>query len=140
MAQEESSKYKILLVDDYPPVRRMIKAIIEKTPDLQVIGELSDGRRILEFLRKHPVQMVLLDVSMPRLGGFEATRRVKKNYPEVQILIMTIHNYKEYVDRALYLGAKGYLLKEEMDEELLRAIAALRQGGTFISPRVSGLS
>jgi len=139
MTNENSLKYNILLVDDYPPVRRMAKAIIEENPDLQVIGELNDGREILKFLNESPAHMVLLDISMPFLGGFETTRKVKKNYPDVKVLILTIHNYKEYAEQALSMGAEGYLLKEEMGDELLPAITSLRQGGTFISPRVSSI-
>ena len=131
------NKYKILLVDDYPPVRRMIKEIIEAHPDLQVVGELNDGWELLKYLEKSPANLVLLDISMPNLGGFEATLRIKENYPEVKVLILTIHKYKEYADRALALGAEGYLLKEEADEQLLSAISSLRQGETFISPRLS---
>lgn len=139
MANENSNKYNILVVDDYAPVRRIMKAIIEGTEDLKVIGELSDGRDILKFLKESPAQMVLLDISMPFLGGFEATRKVKKNFPDVKVLILTIHNYKEYAEQALSFGAEGYLLKEELGDELLPAITSLRQGETFISPRVASM-
>ena len=127
-------KYNILLVDDYVPVRRMIKEIIEANPEMQVIGELNDGREVLKFLQKSPPNMILMDISMPNLGGFEATRKVKEGHPEVKVLILTIHKYIEYAQQALSLGAEGYLLKEEVDDELLPAISCLRKGGTFISP------
>jgi DNA-binding NarL/FixJ family response regulator len=134
MTRKDAYKYNILLVDDYPPVRRMIKEIIEANPDMQVIGELNDGRDVLKFLEESPAQMILMDISMPHLGGFEATRKVKEDHPEVKVLILTIHKYIEYAEQALSLGAEGYLLKEEVDEELLPAIGCLRRGGTFISP------
>lgn len=127
-------KYNILLVDDYAPVRRLIKEIIEANPDMQVVGELNDGRDVLKFLNKSPANLVLMDISMPNLGGFEATRKVKKDYPEVKVLILTIHKYIEYAQQAMSLGAEGYLLKEEVDDELLPAISCLRKGGKFISP------
>ncbi len=130
-------KYNILLVDDYVPVRRMIKEIIEANPDMQVIGELNDGREVLKFLKESPANLVLMDISMPNLGGFEATRKVKKDHPEVKVLILTIHKYVEYAQQAMSLGAEGYLLKEEVDDELLPAISCLRKGGTFISPRLA---
>ncbi len=117
-----------------PPVRRMIKEIIEANPDMQVIGELNDGRDVLKFLEESPAHLVLMDISMPNLGGFEATRKVKEDHPEVKVLILTIHKYIEYAEQAMSLGAEGYLLKEEVDDELLPAISCLRQGGTFISP------
>lgn len=131
---KDAYKYNILLVDDYRPVRRMIKEIIEASPDLRVIGELDDGRDVLKFLEESPAHIILMDISMPHLGGFEATRKVKKDHPEVKVLILTIHRYKEYAERAMSLGAEGYLLKEEVGDELLWAITSLRQGGTFISP------
>ncbi|MCL4502303.1 MAG: response regulator transcription factor [Deltaproteobacteria bacterium] len=127
-------KYNILVVDDYAPVRRMVKEIIKGNPDLQVIGELSDGRELLKFLKKAKAHLILLDISMPNLGGFEATQEIKKSHPEVKVLILTIHKYMEYAERAMSLGAEGYLLKEDVGDELLPAISSLRQGRTFISP------
>jgi DNA-binding NarL/FixJ family response regulator len=137
MAKKISSKYKILLVDDCPAVRRVVKKIIGANPELQVIGELGDGLDLLDFLSRSKTQLVVLDISMPFLDGFEATRLIKQGYPKVKILILSIHDYREYVERALSFGAEGYLLKEEADEELLPAISLLRQGQTFISPRLS---
>jgi DNA-binding NarL/FixJ family response regulator len=133
----DSGKYNILLVDDYPPVRRAIRRIIEANPEFQVVGELNDGLELLKFMKKSPAHLVVLDISMPHLGGFEAALRLKRVHPEVKVLILTIHNYKEYLDRALFVGAEGYLLKEEVDEELLPAITSLRQGEKYISSRIS---
>jgi DNA-binding NarL/FixJ family response regulator len=133
MVSGNSNKYKIILVDDYPPVRRMVKALIEANPELQVVGELSDGSALMQFLETSSAQMVVLDISMPFMSGFEATRRVKKGYPEVKVLILSIHNYKEYVERAISAGAEGYLLKEQAGDELLAAITSLRAGQSYIS-------
>jgi DNA-binding NarL/FixJ family response regulator len=91
----------------------------------------------LEFLEKSSAHMVVLDLSMPNLGGFAASRLVKQDYPDLKILILTIHKHKEYVEEAIASGAEGYLLKDEMDEELLPAITALRKGGRFISAQLS---
>jgi len=137
MAAKASLKYNILLVDDYAPVRRVLRKIIEANPDFQVIGEVSNGRELLRFLKRVPANLVVLDITMPEMTGFEAARRLKRDYPEVKVLVLTIHAYKEYVDWALSLGAEGYLLKEEADEELLPAITCLRQGRTYISSRIS---
>ena len=136
MTIKDAYKYNILVVDDYPPLRRMVKEIIEASPDLQVIGELNDGQELLKFIKKSQAHLILLDISMPNLGGFEATRKVKQDHPEVKVLILTIHQYKEYAERARSLGAEGYLLKDEIDDELLPAITSLRQGGTYFSPRL----
>lgn len=130
------TKYNILLVDDYPPVRRVVKEIIETSPELQVVGEVSDGRDLLSFLEKSLPEMVLLDIAMPHLNGVEATRRVKADYPDVKILIVTIQDCKQYMQRTMSLGAEGYLLKDDVADELLPAITSLRQGKTYISPRL----
>ena len=137
MAVIKLCKYKILLVDDYPPVRRMIREIIEAELDLQVVDEFNDGLELLKYLKTEPAHLILMDISMPKLGGFEATLKIKENYPEVKVLILTMHKSKMYLERAMALGAEGYLLKEEMDEQLLSAINSLRRGETFISPRLS---
>jgi DNA-binding NarL/FixJ family response regulator len=131
MVSGNSSKYKILLVDDYPPVRRMVKGLIEANPELQVVGELNDGPALMQFLKTSPAQMVVLDISMPFMNGFEATRRVKEGYPEVKVLILSIHNYKAYEERAISAGAEGYLLKEQAGDELLPAITSLRAGQSY---------
>ena len=136
MTRKDAYKYNILVVDDYPPVRQLVKEIIEAGTDLQVIGELNDGLELLKFLEKSQAHLILLDISMPNLGGFEATRKIKQDHPEVKILILTIHEYLEYAKRAMSLGAEGYLLKDEIDEELLPAITSLRQGGTYFSSRL----
>jgi DNA-binding NarL/FixJ family response regulator len=95
-----------------------------------VTGELQDGLELMEALYKHKPQMVILDISMPHLGGIEATRLIKASHPDIKILILTLHNRREYVDQARLAGAEGYLLKDEVDKELLSAIEMLRQGGT----------
>ncbi|MGP8051654.1 MAG: response regulator transcription factor [Desulfobaccales bacterium] len=133
MRSGKSRQYKILLVDDYPPVRRMVKALIESNPEFLVVGELSDGAALMKSLEKSAAQMVILDISMPFMSGIEATRRVKEDHPEVKVLILSIHNYKEYVERALSAGAEGYLLKEQAGDELLPAITSLRAGQSYIS-------
>ena len=136
MTRKGARKYNILVVDDYPPVRRIVKEIIEASPDLQVIGEFNDGRELLKNINKSQVHLILLDISMPKLGGFEATRKVKQDHPEVKVLILTIHKYLEYAERAMSLGAEGYLLKDEIDVELLPAITSLRRGGTYFSSQL----
>jgi DNA-binding NarL/FixJ family response regulator len=136
MDKNDSFKYNILLVDDHAPVRGAVKKIIEASPEYKVIGELNDGRALLKFLEKSPAHLVVLDISMPNMGGFEATWKIKQNYPDVKVLILTIHKYREYVERAMSVGAEGYLLKEEIGDELLPAITSLRQGGTYFSSQL----
>ncbi len=126
--------YEILLVDDHPLVRLGVKRIIEENSDLKVVGELRNGMELLEFLKANVPHLIILDVSMPHMGGIEATRMIKASHPEIKILILTLHNRPEYLDQARLAGADGYLLKEEVDKELLSAIGSIRQGRTYLSP------
>jgi len=126
--------YEILLVDDHPLVRQGIKTIIAEKSELAVVGELQDGLELLDCLKSRLPQMVILDISMEPLGGIEATRLIKSSHPEIKVLILTLHNHREYVKQARLAGAEGYLLKDDANKELLPAIEALRQGGTFLSP------
>jgi two-component system, NarL family, response regulator NreC len=126
--------YEILLVDDHALVREGIRKIIEEKSDLRVVGELQDGLELMNALEAKQPQMVILDISMPFMGGIEATRMIKACHPEIKVLILTLHNRREYVDQAKLAGAEGYLLKDELDRELLAAITTLRQGKTYLSP------
>jgi two-component system response regulator NreC len=128
--------YEILLVDDHALVRQGIRRIIEEKSDLKVVGELQNGLELMEVLKKKQPQMVILDISMPRLGGIEATRMIKAIYPEIKVLILTLHNRREYVNQARLVKADGYLLKDEVDKELLLAIDTLRQGKTYLSSQL----
>jgi DNA-binding NarL/FixJ family response regulator len=130
--------YEILLVDDHPLVRQEIKTIIADKSELAVVGELQDGLELLNCLNHRLPQMVILDISMAHLGGIEATRLIKSSHPEIKVLILTLHNRREYVDQARLAGAEGYLLKDGVEKELLSAIEALRQGGTYLSPLLTG--
>lgn len=125
--------YEIVLVDDHALIRRGIRRILEENPELRVVGEVSDGLELLEFLKETQPHMVILDISMPHLGGLEATRLIKESLPHIKVLILTLHNRLEYVNRARLAGAEGYLLKDEVDKELLPAIETLRQGNTYLS-------
>ena len=105
---------------------------------MEVVGEAGDGLELLELLRQSSPDMVILDISMPRLRGIEAIHEIRAIRPEVDILILTMHKDKEYLYLALSAGAKGYLLKEDVDKELFSAIAKVRQGKTYVSPYLSG--
>jgi DNA-binding NarL/FixJ family response regulator len=134
MGEVTGLPYEILLVDDHPLVRQGIKTIIAATSELAVMGELQDGLDLLDCLNHRLPHLVILDISMPRLSGIEATRLIKSSHPEIKVLILTLHNRREYLDQARLAGAEGYLLKDEVEKELLSAIEALRQGGTYLSP------
>ncbi len=130
--------YFIVLVDDHDIIRRWIKKIIEESPKLKVVGEVGDGLELIDYLKTNTPRpdMVIMDISMPKMGGIEATEKIKERCPRIKVLILTIHNGKEYMDLALAKGADGYLLKNEADPELFTAISTIRQGGTYICPHM----
>ena len=132
------SPYRIVLADDHVMFRQGIKNILERVEDLKVVGEAGDGLELLELLKKTTQDMVILDISMPKLRGLEATREIKVISPRVKVLILTMHKNKEYVYYAISAGAEGYLLKEDAETELFTAIEKIRQGGHYISPLLSG--
>ena len=127
----------IVLADDHVMFRKGVKRIIEETPALEVVGEANDGLELLRLLKAQEPKLVILDISMPRLRGLEATREIKKLYPQVKVILLTMHRSKEFLQQALEAGADGFLLKEDADFELLRAIQAVREGKKFISPLLS---
>ena len=129
-----TNPYRIVLADDHAMFRRGVKRIIQENPDLEVIGEAADGLQLLEILKQSTPDMVVVDISMPNLRGLEATREIKMTFPQVKVIILTMHKDKEYLYHALSAGAEGYLLKEDADAELFSAIKTIRQGGTYISP------
>lgn len=131
------SSYHIVLADDHIIVRQGIKKMIEEDFDLKVIGEASDGLELLSLLKKLKAHMVIIDISMPNLGGIEATQEIKKHYPEVKILILTMHKSRELLHHTISSGADGYMLKEESEKELYSAIEKIRQGGVYVSPHLS---
>ena len=130
------SPYQIVLADDHALLRQGLRRIIEESSGLEVIGEARDGLELLNLLNlsKLNPHMIILDISMPNLNGIEATRKIKVIYPDMKILILTIHNDREYLQQAISAGAEGYLLKEDMHMELFSAIEKIRQGKVYVSP------
>jgi DNA-binding NarL/FixJ family response regulator len=131
--------YKIILADDHALVRKGIKRVIEEDPHLQVIGEAGDGLELLEILEKIQPQphLVVCDIAMPRLRGLEACLRVKKLYPHIKVLILSMHKSQEYLAQAKAAGVDGYVLKEDADRALYAAIQAIRGGKTFFSTLIA---
>lgn len=129
--------YNILLADDHVLIRHGIKNIIKRDPTLQVVGEVSDGEELMSFLEKKTPDLLILDISMPKLSGIEAIGIVKKKYPEVKVLMLTMHKDKQYFYHSMLGGADGYLMKDDSDEELLLAITKIRDGKNYLSPMLS---
>jgi len=132
-----ASDYRILLADDHALIRHGIRNLISNNPTLEVIGEVGDGEELLEFLKTKVPDLLILDISMPKLTGIEAVSRVKKLYPAIKILMLTMHKNKQYFYHAMSAGADGYLMKEDSDEELLLAIKRIQDGKSYLSPFLS---
>jgi DNA-binding NarL/FixJ family response regulator len=126
--------YNIVLADDHLLVRQGIKKIILEDSDMRVVGEAGDGLELLEILEKITPDLVILDISMPRLRGLAAAQKIKQFYPAIKVLILSMHRSEDYLREALAVGVDGYLLKEDADVALFAAIEAVRQGRTFVSP------
>ena len=131
------SSYRIVLADDHRMMRQGVKRIIEERPDLEVIGEASDGIELLSLLRQLAPHMVILDISMPNLRGIEATREIKSLYPNVKVLILTMYKDRDLLVQAISAGADGYLLKEDADSELYSAVETIRNSDHYISPTLA---
>ena len=129
--------YDVVLVDDHLMFRLGMKKILETSEDINVVGEASDGHELLSLLNRVSPQMVILDISMPKISGIEAAREIKITSPHIKVLILTMHNKIEYLQHALSVGAEGYVLKQDAGTELFVAINSLRSGEIYISPSFS---
>lgn len=129
--------YKILLADDHTLFREGLKRILTEAADLEVIGEVADGLKLLKILNRLKPHMIILDISMPNIRGIEAIHEIKSLQPDIKILVLTMHREMEYLHQAISSGANGYLLKEDTDSELFSAIKKIKQGRIYISPKLS---
>jgi len=133
----EDDIFRILLADDHSLIRHGIKNIIKKQKTLQVVGEVSDGEGLLSFLAGGSVDLIILDISMPKINGVEVAGQVKKKFPWIKILMLTMHDSQQVFYNAMMAGADGYLLKDESGEELLVAIEKVQSGRKYISPALT---
>jgi DNA-binding NarL/FixJ family response regulator len=118
-------RISVLIADDHDMARRGIREIVESQPDLHVVAEASDGREAVEKARACEPSVVLTDIAMPEINGMEVTRQLQKELPGTQVLIITMHCSEELLKEAVQAGARGYLLKTNVDQELVQAIHAL---------------
>lgn len=126
-----------MIVDDHFVVRMGLAAIIGAYPDLVVVAECSNGRQAIDLFRKHRPDVTLMDLRMPGLGGVEATREIRKEFPSSRIIVLTTYDGDEDIYRALQAGARAYLLKDLPGDELVEAIRAVHSGKTRIPPQVA---
>jgi two-component system, NarL family, response regulator NreC len=130
---------RILLADDQGLVRRGMRALLETEPGVRIVAEASDGQEALRLCEASSPDVAILDVAMPRLNGIEVAARAMKLRPDLRVIVLSMHSDESYVVRALSAGARGYLLKEATDEDLLPAVRAVAAGKTFFSPAVGAM-
>jgi DNA-binding NarL/FixJ family response regulator len=128
---------RVLLADDHVLIRAGIRALLEKIPDVEVVGEARTGREVLELVKSKLPDLVLLDIAMPDLGGLETLPRIVEDFPDTKVIILSAHANEEYVIRALRNGVSGYMLKDAGTSELELAIRSVREDKTYLSPSIS---
>lgn len=130
-------RIRILLADDHRVVRQGFRLILSQQADIQVVGEASSGREAADLAVKLDPDVVILDIAMPEINGVEATRLIRQNCPRCKVLILSMHSDSVYVRESLRAGARGYLLKDSIDRELVAAVRAVARGEGFLSPSIS---
>jgi len=131
------AKIRVVIADDHAVVREGIKMILGREPDIEVVGEAGNGREALDLVAKTKPHVVVMDISMPEMGGVEATRRVKEAHPKVNVLALTMHEDESYVFQLLKAGASGYVLKRGAAQDLVQAIRSAARGEAFLYPSVA---
>src|ERR1700752_333530 len=130
-------KIRILLADDHQLMRSGIRLMLERESDLSVVGEASDGREAVALAKSLRPDVVVMDIGMANLNGIEAAQQVTQNRPEVAIVMLSMHSDESYVLRALKAGARGYLLKDSAEADLIKAVHAVTEGKAYFSPAIS---
>lgn len=128
---------RVILADDHTLVRAGIRALLEKLPGVEVVGEAGDGREVLNQVKLHRPNVVLLDISMAGLNGLETAARMARDFPDVRVIILSMHHNEEYVWRALKAGVAGYLLKKAATAELATALQRVALGEIYLSQEIS---
>jgi two-component system, NarL family, response regulator NreC len=130
-------KITILLADDHSVVRQGFRRILESQPDMEIVGEAGNGREAITEATRLTPDIVVMDVAMPELNGIEATRRLMESSPRTRVLALSMHKDAVYVREILRAGARGYLLKDAIDADLLAAVRAIAKGEAYLSPAIA---
>ena len=134
-----TSKIQILIADDHTLLRNGICAILEDEQDMVIVGEANDGREAVRLANQLKPNVVLMDIAMPLLNGLEATRQIKREHPEINVLVLTMYDNEEYFRKMLEVGASGYIIKRAAATELVSAIRAIYSGEAVLSPAITRL-
>lgn len=130
--------FNIVLAEDHTILREGLKALLSSQPDLKIVGEAGDGLEAIRCARDHSPDMILLDLSMPRMTGLDAIKEIKRVSTDTKIIVLTVHSTEEYILATLQAGADGYVLKDAHSAELLTAIRHVLDGRRYLSPSISG--
>ena len=130
-------KIRIMIADDHAILRAGLRMLVDAQSDMEVVSEASDGEKAIETARATRPDVVLLDLTMPRVGGLKALQKMTQECRETRVLVLTMHDDPAYLRSALAAGASGYLLKRAVDAELIAAIRAVNRGGIFVDPRLA---
>lgn len=130
---------RIIIVDDHQVIRDGLKSVLEAEADLDVVGEGQSGRAAVRLCRELQPDVVIMDITMPDLNGIEATRQIRADRPETKVIALSMHSDRRYVTRMLEAGATGYVLKESAIDDVVRAIRAVAEGGSYLSPDIAGI-
>ncbi len=132
-----SQKIRIVIAEDHTILREGLRALISSNPNFEVVGEAEDGREAIHCVEKLKPDLILSDLSMPRMNGMEAIREIKKRSPDTKVIVLTVHKTEEYILATLKAGAEGYILKDSTHSELMLALKNVLSGKHYISPGIS---
>ena len=136
---QKSERIRVLLVENHAIVREGLRSLLEKQPDMEVVCEAEDGRIAVERARELLPDIVIMDIAMPNLNGIEATRKIIKEFPQIKVIALSVHSNRIFVANMLEAGAHGYVLKEDLFDELLKAIRAVTAGESYLSSQITGI-
>ena len=129
--------FRVLIADDHGVVRQGLRALLEKSPEVSVVGEAADGREAVRLARELQPNIVVMDIAMPLLNGIDAASQITSRYPDIRVIILSMHSDESYILRALSAGAKGYLLKDSAEGDIIPAVRAVAQGRPYFSPAIT---
>jgi two-component system invasion response regulator UvrY len=127
---------KLLLVDDHEIVRSGLKRLVENYPEINIVGECSSGEDAYNFVRNHEVDFIVMDLSMPGKGGIETTKQIRKHFKDIKILILSMHDNPTLIKQSLDAGANGFILKNDISDDLIKAIFSIEQGEQVLSESI----
>ena len=130
---------RLLLVDDHKIIRDGLKALLSNEADIEIVGECCDGSEVLDFVRTNEVDVIMMDINMPKMNGIEATKQVTDAFPEVKVIALTMHNEDSYISKVLKAGALGYVLKNTGRKELVTAIHKVLEDGNYFTDEVASI-